>query len=134
MAAGGVPADMLAADTNGSVRPTALLPLRQLAVISVYWFGINAVWGAYEGFGQKQLELIVGRASVGSVMGILEFLGALVAILTVPIMGSVSDYTTSRFGRRKGYVITGATFDLIFIAGFASIAMAQPAGWDGAAL
>ena len=75
-------------------RPTALLPWRQLGLISVYWFGINVVWGAYEGFGQKQLELIVGRGSVGSVMGPLELLGGLVAILTVPTVGSLSDYTT----------------------------------------
>ncbi len=51
--------------TSGAVdssRPTTLLPWRQLALISVYWFGINVVWGAYEGFGQKQVELIVGKA------------------------------------------------------------------------
>ncbi len=115
-------------------RPTALLPWTQLGLISVYWFGINAVWGAYEGFGQKQVELIVGRDSVGTVMGLLELLGGLVAILTVPTIGSLSDYTTSRFGKRKGYIITGATFDLIFIGGLSLIAMAQPAGWDGKAL
>ncbi len=91
-----------------TARPTAMLPSRQLGLISVYWFGINAVWGAYEGFGQKQIELIVGKGSVGSVMGPLELLGGLVAILTVPTIGAVSDYTTSRFGKRKGYIITGA--------------------------
>jgi MFS family permease len=115
-------------------RPTALLPWRQLAVISVYWLGLNAVWGAYEGFGQKQIELIVGRGSVGSTLGPLELLGALVAVITVPIAGSLSDHTTSRFGRRKGYILAGAAFDLLFIGGLSLIAMAQPKGWDGSAL
>ncbi len=115
-------------------RPTTLLPWKQLGLISVYWFGINAVWGAYEGFGQKQLELIVGKGSVGSVMGVVELIGALVPILTVPIVGALSDYTTTRFGKRKGYIITGAAFDLIFIGGLSLIAMAQPEGWDGNAL
>jgi MFS family permease len=115
-------------------RPAALLPWTQLGLISVYWFGINAIWGAYEGFGQKQIELIVGRGSVGSVMGPLELLGGLVAILTVPTIGSLSDYTTSRFGKRKGYILTGATFDLLFIGGLSLIAMAQPRDWDGQAL
>ena len=101
----------------------------QLGLISVYWFGINVVWGAYEGFGQKQLELIVGSGSVGSVMGPLELLGALVAILTVPTAGSLSDYTTTRFGRRKGYIISGAALDLVFITGLSLIAMAQPTDW-----
>ena len=114
-------------------RPTALLPWKQLSLISVYWFGINAVWGAYEGFGQKQMELIAGRDSI-TVMGVLELLGGMVAILTVPTIGAISDYTTSRFGKRKGYIIAGTTLDLIFISGLSLIAMAQPADWDGNAL
>jgi MFS family permease len=119
-------------DSEGR-RPTALLPWKQLSLISVYWFGINAVWGAYEGFGQKQMELIAGRDSI-TVMGVLELLGGMVAILTVPTIGAISDYTTSRFGKRKGYIITGTTLDLIFISGLSLIAMAQPADWDGNAL
>ena len=121
-------------ELEASARPSRLLPWGQLGLISAYWFGINAIWGAYEGFGQKQLELIVGKASVGSVMGPLELLGGLVAILTVPTIGSLSDFTTSRFGKRKGYIITGATFDLVFIGGLSALAMAQPTGWNGQAL
>jgi MFS family permease len=115
-------------------RPTRLLPLRQLALISVYWFGINAVWGGYEWFGQTQVELIVGQDSRGLTIGLLELLGALVPILVVPTVGSLSDYTTSRFGRRKGYIITGAAFDLLFLSGLALIAQAEPDGWQGEAL
>ena len=125
---------MAATADAGTLRPTAMLPWRQLGLISVYWFGINTVWGAYEGFGQKQIELIVGKGSWGSVSGLLELLGGFVAILTVPTIGAVSDYTTSRFGKRKGYIITGAGFDLLFIVGLSLIAMAQPADWDGEAL
>ena len=125
---------MAATADAATLRPTALLPWRQLGLISVYWFGINTVWGAYEGFGQKQIELIVGKGSVGGVMSLLELLGGLVAIVTVPTIGAVSDYTTSRFGKRKGYIITGAGFDLLFIVGLSLIAMAQPADWDGEAL
>ncbi len=117
-----------------TLRPTTMLPWRQLGLISIYWFGINTVWGAYEGFGQKQIELIVGKGSWGSVSGLLELLGGLVAIVTVPTIGAVSDYTISRFGKRKGYIITGAGFDLLFIVGLSLIAMAQPADWDGEAL
>jgi MFS family permease len=111
-------------------RPTTLLPLRQLGVISVYWFGINAVWGGYEWFGQEQIQLIVGVDARGLTTGILELLGAVVAILTVPTMGVISDYTTTRFGKRKGYIITGALFDLIFLAGLASLALTRPPGWE----
>ena len=113
-------------------RPTRLLPLRQLGLISVYWFGINAVWGGYEWFGQTQVELIVGQDSRGLTIGLLEALGALVAIVVVPTVGSLSDYTSSRFGKRKGYIISGAFFDLLFLTGLALIARAEPAGWSEA--
>jgi MFS family permease len=115
-------------------RPRALLPMRQLALISVYWFGINAVWGGYEWFGQAQVELIVGEASRGLVTGVLETLGALVAIAVVPTLGVISDYTSSRFGKRKGYIISGALGDLVFLGGLALLATAEPPGWDGEAL
>ena len=115
-------------------RPRALLPMRQLALISVYWFGINAVWGGYEWFGQTQVELIVGQGSRGLTIGLLEGLGALVAILVVPTVGALSDYTVSRFGKRKGYIIAGSVGDFIFLTGLALIAQAEPVGWDGSAL
>ena len=61
-------------------RPRRLLPMRQLTLIAVYWFGINAVWGGYEWFGQAQIELIAGEAARGLTTGVLETLGAMVAI------------------------------------------------------
>lgn len=115
-------------------RPTALLPTAQLVLMSAYWFGINAVWGGYEWFGQAQVELLAGTPARGTVTGVLELLGALVAIAVVPTVGVISDHTTSRFGRRKGYIITGACLDLVFLAGLASLAMVEPSGWDGAGL
>jgi MFS family permease len=117
-----------------AARPIDLVPWSRLGLMAAYWFGINAVWGAYEGFGQKQVELIVGQGSTGTTLGLLELLGALVAIAVQPTVGTISDHTTSRFGRRKGYILAGASFDLVAITGFALIAMDEPRGWDGAAL
>ena len=112
-------------------RPTRRLPARQLLLISGYWFGISAVWGAYEQFGQKQLELGVGSSGVGLVMAVFEFLGGLVAILVVPTIGTISDYTVSRWGRRKGYILSGALMDFVFLGGLAFIALPEPEGWTG---
>ncbi|MEX1296129.1 MAG: MFS transporter [Candidatus Limnocylindrales bacterium] len=117
-----------------TTRPTTLLPWRQLGLISVYWLGINAVWGGYEWFGQAQVELMVGQAARGTTMAAIEAVGGLIPILVVPTAGVLSDYTVSRFGKRKGYIISGSFFDLLFITGLAFMAMAKPAGWDGQAL
>ena len=115
-------------------RPTARLPWRQLAIISVYWFGISAIWGGYETFGQRQIELIVGRTPSGIVTGFLELLGGLMAVAVVPTVGTISDYTVSRWGRRKGYIISGAIMDFLFLVGLALVSSPTPKDWDGQAI
>lgn len=127
------PGRELEAPTEG-VRPTLRLPWRQLLMVSVYWFGIQAIWGGYEAFGQEQVELMVGTADKGLTIGIIESLGAMVALFVQPTAGVLSDYTSTRWGRRKAYIIVGATMDLVFLAGLALVALQKPDGWDRAGL
>lgn len=94
---------------------TARLPWSQLLSVSVYWLGISALWGGYELFGQSRVEAFVGLETRGTVMGYLEFMGALVAVAVQPTIGTISDYTITRWGRRKPYILIGASFDLVFI-------------------
>ncbi len=96
------------------------MPWRQLLAISVYWFGINAIWGGYEIFGQQRVEELVGTGSRGTASGNIELLAALVAILVQPTVGTLSDYTVSRWGRRKPYIFVGALLDLGFIVAIAT--------------
>jgi len=105
-------------DANG--RPTALLPLRQLVTISGYWLGISMLWGGYEIYGQQKVEQLVGIEQRGTYMGPLELLTGLIAIAVQPTIGTISDYTTTRWGRRKPYILLGACFDLIFLLGIVS--------------
>ena len=42
------------------------------------------------------------------------------AILIQPTVGSISDYTVSRWGRRKPYIVFGSLLDLVFLLGIAS--------------
>ena len=51
---------------------------------------------------------------------ILAFAGALVALLVQPIAAAVSDYTKTRWGRRKPYIFIGTILDVVFLAGLAS--------------
>lgn len=115
----GEPAVGVAPASRGP-RPTALLPWSQLLAISVYWFGINAIWGGYEIFGQHQVEALVGTGARGTVSGNIELLAAVVAILVQPTVGTLSDYTVSRWGRRKPYIFVGALLDLVFIVAIAT--------------
>jgi MFS family permease len=100
-------------------RPTQRLPWLQLLQISIYWFGINAVWGGWEVLNQEKVPAIFGEDVAGRAMFPVEILGALVAILVQPTVGCISDYTMSRWGRRKPYIAIGASLDVVFLLGIA---------------
>lgn len=97
-----------------------LLPRNQLLSISIYWFGINAVWGGYEIFGQAKVEQLVGTGTRGETLGYVEFAAALVAVLVQPTVGTISDYFVSRWGRRKPFILVGGLLDVVFIYGIAT--------------
>jgi MFS family permease len=111
--------DTVQATSQG--RPTLLLPLRQLVQLSIYWFGINAIWGAIDGvILQARMESFVGVGNAGIALAIAKLGGVIVAILVQPTVGSISDYTMSRWGRRKPYIAIGASLDVLFLIGIAT--------------
>jgi len=129
------PAELGGGGPEEGARTTIHLPWRQLFLMSVYWFGIQAIWGGYETFGQEQVKLMVGEESKGLAIGLLESLGAMVALFVQPTAGVISDYTSTRWGRRKAYILVGASMDVVFLAGLALIAIPSPGPeWDGEAL
>src|SRR5437870_12667419 len=69
---------------------------------------------------QRRMDDLVGKANAGSGLALLTLLGAVVAILVQPTIGTISDYTITRWGRRKPYIVIGAVLDVVFLAGIAS--------------
>ena len=102
-----------------AARPTEPLPWRQLAQISLYWLGINAIMGGIGIAIQKRVPLMVPEGEAGTYLAIQGFVIVWVNILVQPTIGMISDYTRSRWGRRKPYIAIGATLDVLFIAGVA---------------
>jgi len=88
-------------------RPTTRLSAPQLFQISIYWFALNAIWGGFEIFQQKRVVQMIGDAAPIA-LGVMEFIALPIAVLTMPVMGSVSDYTTSRWGRRRPFILFGS--------------------------
>lgn len=108
------------AGTEASGRPEARLPLRELLQLSVYWMGINAIWAALNLQALPNImERIEGAQLAPTLVGIVSALGAVVAMIVQPTAGSISDYTMSRWGRRKPYIAIGATLDVLFLVGIA---------------
>ena len=56
-----------------------------------------------------------GHPLAGLAIGLITTAGVLIAILVQPTMGSISDNTRSRLGRRKPYILIGTALDLVFL-------------------
>ncbi|HEY7599667.1 MAG TPA: MFS transporter [Candidatus Limnocylindrales bacterium] len=105
----------------GAGRPTRALPFLHLLNLSVYWMGINAIWA---GLGfivyPARLTAMFGEAFAPSYVLLFETIPVLLAVLVQPTIGTISDYTISRWGRRKPFIVIGTLLDLVFLAGFAT--------------
>ena len=121
MAVEAITADPVAvADEDIGARPTEHLPLRQLLQISIYWLGINAIWGGVGVFTQERIPELVPAGQGGTYLALTGWLILPVVLLVQPTVGMLSDYTTSRWGRRKPYIAIGATLDVVFLVGLAT--------------
>lgn len=108
-------------EPEAGARPTALLPTSQLLRISAYWLGLTAIDAAVGLFIANRLEFdkLVPKDNVGTSQFLIGIGGIIVGILMQPTVGYISDYTVSRWGRRKPYIVAGSLFDLVFLAGIA---------------
>jgi MFS family permease len=101
-------------------RPTRHLPLSQLVNLSVYWLGLTAIWAG--------LDAVILPARVGEMLGQenlgrgllgITVAGVLMPIVVQPTLGMISDYTSTRWGRRKPYIVIGAVLDVVFLVAMA---------------
>jgi MFS family permease len=116
---GDVPGPVVEWSDEEAARPTQALPLRQLLQITLYWLGISSLQGGIGIAVQKRLPAMVPAGETGTYIAVQGILILWVNILVQPTVGMISDYTTSRWGRRKPYIAIGATLDVLFIIGFA---------------
>jgi MFS family permease len=103
-------------------RPTVTLPLGHLIRISLYWLGLTAIDGAVGLFNQNRLNFgpfAPDPLEVGRITFLMSIPVAVISILIQPTVGSISDYTVSRWGRRKPYIVIGSLLDVVFLVGIA---------------
>ena len=107
-------------DADG--RPTRHLPMSHLVRMSLYWFGISTVWSGIIDIvnGRLQFTGLVPKGGEGVGAFQIALAGTFIAIGVQPIVGTISDYTITRWGRRKPYIFIGSTLDLLFLWGVAS--------------
>ena len=105
-----------------SGRPLASLPVTSLVRLSLFWLGLTAIDSVVTGALQSRLtfEGLVPPDRIGTSLAILAALTFGFSFFIQPTVGSISDYTTSRWGRRKPYIVVGAICDAVFLIGIAT--------------
>lgn len=110
------------AEAPGDDRPTTPVPLAQLIRLSLYWFGLSSIFAGLTNINQGRLvfQKLVPEDEVGRALFAIGVGGAIVAMIVQPTIGTISDYTASRWGRRKPYIFIGSLLDVAFLFGIAS--------------
>ena len=95
------------------------LPFHQLLTLSIYWLGIQTIWGGLNVIILPGRADDISRELAGTLIAIIFVVGAVAPIIIQPTVGVISDYTVTRWGRRKPYIVIGALLDVAFLVGIA---------------
>ena len=93
------------------------LRLAQLLVLNAYWVGLSFMWNAIHPILLPAVLLnYVPDARKNTYLGLLTFVGLIIAMVVQPITGALSDGWRSRLGRRRPLAIFGTLFDFVFLS------------------
>jgi MFS family permease len=97
--------------------PTKKLSIFSILVLQTYWVGLSFMWNSLHVIILPAvLLLLVPETLKNTYLGLLTFVGLIVAMVVQPISGSISDSWASRWGRRRPLILLGTAFDFIFLA------------------
>ena len=117
----------------------------ELIRISLYWLALSGLWAgmAFEiqpSIAQHLIcptgvsfvdcaklpadqlnEIAFGiKVKAEVAIGIVGLIGAIVAFIVQPIAAALSDYTNSRLGRRRPWILVGTALDVVFLVALAN--------------
>lgn len=101
------------------VKKAKRLSILQELALNLLWFPTNALNGALLAVVIPTQILLfvpsarVGDAQQGTFLGWLTTVASFVALLMPPLIGSLSDLTPGRFGRRHPYIVAGGVLMLL---------------------
>jgi MFS family permease len=103
-------------------RPSVDLPIGALVRISAFWLGLTSIDAVVNATIQARLEFedIVAPGTEGMALAFIAVVTFAFSVAVQPTVGSISDYTTTRWGRRKPYIVFGAVLDVVFLIGIAT--------------
>lgn len=91
--------------------------VRQLLALTAYWLGLQVLWGALTTIVLPVLvERAVGPAIQATALALVAGGQAVVAIAVQPVSGAWSDRVSTRFGRRRPWMVAGVAAQLLLLA------------------
>lgn len=99
-----------------------LYPMKRLRwfdylTVNLFWLGLNIRNTAVGSFFMPYLVDIYAPADwKNTALSMMRTAGLIIAMLIQPAAGLVSDRSTSRFGRRRPFILVGTLLDLVFLA------------------
>ncbi len=97
--------------------PTQRLSVGQILVLQAYMFGLSFMWNSLHVIILPAVLLtMVPENLKNTALGLLTFIGLIVAMVLQPLAGSISDRWVSPWGRRRPLITLGTAFDFIFLA------------------
>ncbi len=99
--------------TTATAKGTRFGNLRHTSLAS-YWFGLNFHWLPI-GFVliQSQLRDLVPHDVFGSSLGTMVAVGAIFAVAVPPLVGQLSDYVYTPWGRRRPIIFASTILNLV---------------------
>ena len=92
------------------------ISLWQMIVMNTYWVGLSFMWNALHPIILPAVLLnFVPDARKNTYLGLLTFVGLIIAMIIQPLSGALSDGWVSRWGRRRPLIIFGTLFDFLFL-------------------
>ena len=104
-------------DTCLQENPMKKVRTLDLFTINTYWFGLSTMWNSLHVIILPAVLLnFVPETHKNTYLGLLTFVGLIIAMIVQPISGSISDRWQSRWGRRRPLITLGTALDFIFLA------------------
>ena len=118
----GDPVEVVAAEAKASSEGNAAarLSIADQFAISCFWLAYNFHWGALIAIVlPSQIALLVGEAQKELYNGLIPSIGAAISLVATPVAGALSDRSTSRFGRRRPFLVAGSVVNIVFLLALA---------------
>lgn len=87
-----------------------------LFAVNAYWPGLSFMWNSLHLLVLPAvLLLFVDDTRKNTMLGMLTFVGLIIALIVQPVSGALSDAWPSRLGRRRPLLVVGTLADLVFL-------------------